>query len=196
MDMGDVLAFPSGDFSIVAWVNTDTTSDNTFVLSKHQSGSWNGYFIGINKSGPQYGGTNKAWFYDATSPANCPVSTTDVNDGAWHQIVAVHVDGGLSKIYVDGTPFEDSKNSYTPTNKTSHFLIGGISGWSGGALTFYPAFTGLIDDVQIYDQTLTDAQINYLHDHPGSPVPIPGAVWLLGSGLLGLTVARRKKTSL
>ena len=29
----------------------------------------------------------------------------------------------------------------------------------------------------------------------GSPVPIPGAVWLLGSGLFGLVVARRKKRS-
>ena len=28
---------------------------------------------------------------------------------------------------------------------------------------------------------------------PSSPVPIPGAVWLLGSGLAGLAAARRKK---
>lgn len=31
--------------------------------------------------------------------------------------------------------------------------------------------------------------------HQGSPVPIPGAVWLLGSGLLGIVGIRRKKTA-
>ena len=192
VDMGNVLPFNSGDFSIVAWVKTSTTSDNTFVLSRHRSGTWNGYFIGVNKSG-SYGQSNKAYFYDATSPGNCPVSTTDVNDDAWHQIVAVHDADGLSKIYVDGIPYEDNKNSQTPIyNSASHFLIGGITVDTGPA----SYFDGLIDDVRIYDQVLTDAQINDLYQNTVSPVPIPGAAWLLGSALLGLVAVRRRKNKI
>ncbi len=41
-------------------------------------------------------------------------------------------------------------------------------------------FKGYIDDFRISDQPL-------------APVPIPGAAWLLGSGLLGLAAVRRKK---
>jgi len=33
----------------------------------------------------------------------------------------------------------------------------------------------------------------YIIEYDANPVPLPGAVWLLGSGMLGLVAARRKK---
>ncbi len=44
-----------------------------------------------------------------------------------------------------------------------------------------------MDDVRLYDRALSEGEIWELHT-----VPIPGAVWLLGSGLLGLVGIRRK----
>lgn len=44
----------------------------------------------------------------------------------------------------------------------------------------------------VYGSNTTGPRIIEL-DGYGSPVPLPGAVWLLGSGLAGLIAARRKK---
>ena len=44
------------------------------------------------------------------------------------------------------------------------------------------------------DDGLTHGNANFLDAFGANPVPIPGAVWLLGSGLLGLIGIRRKKS--
>lgn len=63
----------------------------------------------------------------------------------------------------------------------------------------------LYGKIDVSDQTVTllgysdpvgvasDAMIYRDFDIALSPVPIPGAVWLLGSGVMGLIIARRKK---
>ena len=40
----------------------------------------------------------------------------------------------------------------------------------------------------------THGNANFIDAFGANPVPIPGAVWLLGSGLLGLLGIRRKKS--
>jgi hypothetical protein len=54
---------------------------------------------------------------------------------------------------------------------------------------------GLIDEVAIWNRALSDAEISNLYnDGAGyAVVPLPGAVWLLGPGLLGLVGWRRFK---
>ena len=53
--------------------------------------------------------------------------------------------------------------------------------------------SGSADKVgQWHQMTANGTNDFYLHLQAGAPVPIPGAVWLLGSGLLGLWGFRRK----
>ena len=52
--MGNVYPFTSGDFSIVVWVKT-TVSDGQFAVSRHHSGSGNGYFMALNNVGDGVG---------------------------------------------------------------------------------------------------------------------------------------------
>jgi hypothetical protein len=56
--MGDVLGFPDGPFSIVAWINTTATEIDTSYLAKHEAFSENGYFFAINQTG---GGGARTW---------------------------------------------------------------------------------------------------------------------------------------
>ncbi len=165
--MGNVLDLTSGDFSIVAWVKMsagDQTSE-TVVLSKHERWYNNGYIIGINSLGGG-GQADKAMFYEGTV-AGAPVSTTSVNDGNWHQIVAVYHSGGSKSIYVDGAPAESTQASEPFIGNLASFMIGGTSDNNG---VKQGGYSGLIDDVQIYNNALSDPDVHFLFQHPGQIV--------------------------
>lgn len=179
--------FTSGDFSLVAWVKTTTTAADSIFLSKHASGSGNGYFFNINTTGI-FGQANKAMFYQSTAAGTEPISTTTVNNGTWHQIVGVHVAGGNTQIFVDGAPAERTKTSSAIIANTAPFIIGGLS--SSGTPT--ATFDGLVDDVQVYNQALTSSEIQILFDHPGQAVPEPSTASLLAFGLAGWAAIFRR----
>ena len=165
--MGNVLDLTAGDFSIVAWVKMsvgDQTSE-TVVLSKHERWYNNGYIIGINSLGGG-GQADKAMFYEGTV-AGAPVSTTSVNDGNWHQIVAVYHSGGSKSIYVDGVPAESTQASEPFIGSLASFMVGGTSDNNG---VKQGSYSGLIDDVQIYNNALSDPDVDFLFQHPGQLV--------------------------
>ncbi|MFA6545891.1 MAG: immunoglobulin domain-containing protein, partial [Limisphaerales bacterium] len=89
-------------------------------------------------------------------------STTDVNDGSWHQVVFVNRAGSEGRIYVDGSPSEAQLPSPAMSPSTAPFLIGGY-------VTTVPTgfYNGLLDEVQIYNRALVDAEIDYLFQNPG-----------------------------
>ena len=161
VDMGDVLAFDDEDFSLVMWVKTLPGATGVmYPVSKHASG-FGGYLVGMNTDGV-YGAPGKAWFYDIGAPGQQAFSTTDVNDGQWHQIACVYRQGGLLGICVDGMPFEDLHQGPMNPVTAAKFVVGGYD--IGGAV--HPGFQGWIDDVQVYDHALKPHQIVYLYAHP------------------------------
>jgi len=182
--------FLTGDFSLVLWVKTTTTELDTIAMGKHEAFTQNGYFVGINTTGGG-GVANKANFVESDMVSNGTVSSTSVNDGAWHQIVGVYRAGGSESIYVDGSPAEASNATVAMVANGAPFLIGGIN-VSGAATSRY---TGLIDEVQVYNHALTDGQIDFLLANPTQTVvPEPGSAVLLGAGLLsGLGLGRRRR---
>lgn len=175
VDMGNVLSQNAGTYSIVAWVRTapGDVQDNQVVVAKHTTGSRNGYFMLVNTTGGALtpakaslvtGGPGVA----TPTTAETPISTTSVNDGNWHQVVAVHdLNTGTKKIYVDGSPVEDTKPVQSVTaNTTAPFLIGGaFNGTSINGL-----FDGLLDDIQIYNRALADEEVDFLYQNPGQPI--------------------------
>lgn len=176
VDMGNVLSLTAaGSYSLVAWVKTapGDVQDNQVVVAKHTTGFRNGYFLLVNTTGGVLtpgkaslvtGGPGIA----SPTTGETPISTTSVNDGNWHQIVAVHnLATGIKSIYVDGAPVEDSKPVQPVTaNTTAPFLIGGA--FNGSAVS--GLFDGLLDDIQIYNRPLEDAEIDFLFQNPGLPI--------------------------
>jgi hypothetical protein len=183
VDMGDVLGFTSGDFSINAWVKTTRTDNLTFPIAKHWAGDVNGYALGLNW-GWGRGATGLAYFFASAQIGGDPMSTTMVTDGQWHQVVGVYHAGGNREIYVDGAPAEDTKLSVPVIGNSAHLCVGGVS--SGGSP--WNLYEGLIDDVQIYDHALTSNEVQWLYEHPGLTLVIARVPSLSGVGLLGLTV--------
>jgi Concanavalin A-like lectin/glucanases superfamily len=184
VNLGTVLNHLAGSsYTISAWVQTslyDPNETNVAVVTTHQWGTTAGYFLGVNTTGSGgYGAPNKAWFYNL-SPSTTPYSTTTVVDGAWHQLVGVrNTSSGMISLYVDGafqSQYPDQGLPNVPDG--TPLLFGGLD--HDGPTNLY---TGLIDDVQFYSSALSDSQITYLYQHPGStiPVPIPAAIYLLSS---------------
>jgi len=55
-------------------------------------------------------------------------------------------------------------------------------------------FAGRLDDVQIYDQALSDTQIQSLFDSPGSVIPEPATLGMMIVGGIGLAVMGRRRS--
>jgi len=172
VNMGNVLDLTSGSFSIAVWVkvNPGDTTDASFILTKHTPGYPNGYFLNVNTAGgPGYGQVNKAMFYDPSgNVAGSAYSTTSVNDGQWHHLVAVYEVGVQKRIYVDGTPMEGSGPAGGITANGSPLLVGGLS-VSGTQPGF---FTGWLDELMIFGKALSEIEIDDLHNSYSVPPPV------------------------
>jgi hypothetical protein len=184
---GGYVSFPGQsfvgvDFSITAWFQTTDSANETFLLSKHNAGFPNGYFIPVNVTGSVYGAAGRAAFYTGAAPANTPVSTSVVTDGAWHFLAAVHHEGGFNEIYIDGIPYEDARTSASVGASTASFLLGALT-MAGSPVA---SFTGLIDDVRIFSHALAPAEVAALY----SLVPEPASLAL--AALAGLLLPTRR----
>src|SRR5882724_3817038 len=137
------------------------TSD-TVILTKQAAYSRNGYLLDVNKDAVFL--DNKVAFVEggtgvaAYTIEETPISRTSVNDGNWHQVVAVYQAGGIRSIFVDGAPAEDTKPSQPFLQNNVAFLIGGVN--YQGVPT--GRFDGLIDEVQIYNYALADRDVDFL----------------------------------
>lgn len=169
--------FLTGDYSLVLWVKTTTTEVDTIAIGKHTAGSENGYFVHINPTGGG-GVANKANFVASSFTSLGATSSTTVNDGAWHQIVGVYQSGGNESIYVDGVPLESTNGAKAMIASTAPFMIGGIN--TAGTPT--ARYTGLIDEVQVYDHALTDTAISYLFQNPSQAIQTLGPLTLTRDG--------------
>lgn len=175
VNFGNNLMMGASDFTVSAWIKTppgDTTGFANF-LSKHVSGTGNGYILSYNHTAI-LSGANHAFFFAGTRTifaggftiVDVPVSTSSVNDGTWHQIVGVYQASGNTLVYVDGAPLEGSILSSPIAANTASFLIGGVT----VGTTPTGNYSGLVDDVQIYNRALADAEIDFLYQNPGQPV--------------------------
>jgi hypothetical protein len=188
VNMGNNFGFASGNFSISFWVKTTTTEPDSLALSKHFAGFENSYLFPIGPTGGG-GAAGKANFTNSTFVSGGATSTTTVNDGQWHHIVGVYVAGGTTSIFVDGSPAEAIAASAATITNNVAFLVGGVGAVGSGAPE--SRYTGLIDDVQIYSNALSNSDVDFLVNNPGQVVPVPASAALLGLG--GLLAGRRRR---
>lgn len=190
VNMGSNFAFLTGPFTISFWAKTTTVEADSIMLAKHAAGSQNGYLVPVGPTGGG-GAAGKANFTVSTFNSQGVTSTTTINDGVWHHIVGVYNPSpGTHSIYVNGAPAEETKSSGTMASNVSNFLVGGV-GQVGNPTVNDGRYTGLIDELQIYNNALSDSAISVLFANPGGIAPEPTLLAALALPTIALRRTRR-----
>ena len=147
--------------SLTLWFNTDDDCNGTLASSDSSGYDQGGHFdLSINSNGQL-----ELRMQDTNSSHT--IAGGDVDSGEWNQVTVTWGEGGM-KIYQNGE-LVASDPSYT----------GGLQGnenpWTFGASQMYSGdnaadnmsdyFDGHMDDIAIYDQPLTDEQIQDLYEN-------------------------------
>ena len=153
------LNFGTGDFSIEFWIKTETTAEE-FVIMKGTTGVGGRRFL--MKIGREGVGKIDIGLDDDVSDARMG-SNTAINDNTWHHVVAVCDRDDKRKLYIDGVLDNSMDETVTGSiNATAPLAIGAKS----DALSI-ANFHGVIDEVRLYNRTLTSEEIADLYNNYG-----------------------------
>lgn len=111
-------------------------------------------------------------FFDTDNPEDPVVMLTGITDG------------GL-EIFRTTLDLSNKKNGASTYSGNYSFSTGNLKYLSDGLLTLEISSSKTIDVDQLRLEVKAES----------TPVPLPGAVWFLGSGILGLATYRRKKAN-
>ena len=144
-----------GDITFDAWIKT--TDTNAVTISGANASGSNRYTLWIGK--------DQITLYIKGGSDSFSVSTPGINDGNFHHIAWVRRSTGANELYVDGV----LKGSGTlPTGTLvippNGLWLGQDQDCVGGCFEAHQAFIGLIDEVEIFNRALTDAEIKAIYD--------------------------------
>ena len=154
-------------FTISAWINPNDLSKWNLLISKDDEESVRSYFNGFDNNGKLVNSVRN------TSGGYTQYRTNDVvlSSGFWQFIVMTY-DGNAGsdqkmKFFVNASEVTATHISSYDSGGTPETgeLTTKIGTWGNAAEDF---FTGLIDEIRIYNRTLSEAEVNQLY-----AIPIP-----------------------
>ncbi len=165
----------TGPLSISVWIKT---SSDGVIIQQRDSGNCNGEYQLAVQGGKVY------WWDNANGQYGFQItSNASVANGQWHHIVAVREANGTGQIFIDGQ-FDSSQAG------PDIALGSGIGVYIGEDVRdlYYEAygyspeiFTGLIEQVGIYNQALSPSAVQTLYSNHGNVPATQPAI----SGLVG-----------
>lgn len=159
----------STTFTLSTWFNgrslgSQSSEQRPFrLIDKVTAGYGDGYLLDVWAGGIRFG-----------SGSNGAVANTAVSENTFHHVVGVFSQGKAS-IYLDGKLVISTTTTTTDTPINTFPVRIGASQGSGAIQA--DNFNGLIDDVRIYNRTLSETEIQTLYQQGGGSVDNTG--WTL-----------------
>ena len=164
-NMREVFA---GSFSVSAWIKTsESIGDDGDAAIDGMTILW-AYADPAGSIPLAVTGSKLAFFTGAESgPGHTLHSTSAVNDDTYHHVVVTrNLRTGEKKVYVDGVLEAAGHGSTDRLDGNAEKLSFG-----GSFNVFTRSYTGLLDDMQIYQGVLDAGQVATLFNNPGNTVP-------------------------
>jgi uncharacterized repeat protein (TIGR03806 family) len=168
------------DFTISLWLKTSDTGGTgqwwagRGLVDGEVSGASTDFGAALvgSKFALGVGGTNG-------NPDVTILSTTAVNDGTWHHVLATrNSTTGQMAVYVDGNQESTGTGSVGPRTGPPTLRIGSIQTGTGAGF-----LAGTVDDVRIYNYVLSRSQISSLATRAPVLAPIPNQTVIAGATL-------------
>lgn len=143
--------------SVAMWVNVPSTSDKgTFIKIGGRSG---GFGIGVGSNNFDGNGNKLIMLYEYVRwiPTNTSIGT------GWHHVAMVIDSSGVPTAYLDG----QKAGSYPGGSARMPEAAAGIGGYLSGE--GWRNFTGIIDEVQIYNRALSSFEVAGLYSATINP---------------------------
>jgi Concanavalin A-like lectin/glucanases superfamily len=154
----DSLNFGNSEITIDAWVNipTNAPGGTRIVFDDGYSGQSIARLAVIDQHA-------EAFFRDSNGNVINAVGTTALNDGTWHHLAAVRLGSGTEAlIFVDGQEENFDVNvafGSVVTNCNVAMIGASQSSSFCGTTPNENQFTGLIDEVEVFNRALSSAEI-------------------------------------
>ncbi len=141
-----------------AWVDVTSTTNGPIVgiTASDPPGNWNMPFLSIN------GTTIYGWLWQVNG--NIPLSYTTTT--GWHYLTITYTPsgGGEEILYVDGVAVASGTGQYSPSGIYDYWSTY-IPGARPNGVNAY--LTGIIEDVSVYSQVLSQTQISNIYNNYG-----------------------------
>ncbi len=147
-------------FSVVAWINPENTNGYRAIAGTHTS---QGFMTFVHNGKLAF-----ALRTDSGTRKLKSHGTIVVNQ--WQHIAATY-DGTVMTWYIDGVEVGSEPHTGQVSDRNNGYI-----GWSGWSSEY---FDGGIDDVRLYDNSLSNSQINDLYNGGQSPLPDSAGHWPL-----------------
>ncbi len=154
----DEIAIRDNNYTMAAWVNITKTAGDAMVFGQATTGEGNWLHNGVRDASPHIGHYGS----DLTSG-------TDLAAGTWYHVVWQYT-MGTERIYINGQ-LNAIQGGKVPIQLGNPLIIG-----STETATSSRDFSGILDEVVVYDEALAPAQIAFLAAG-GSPNNLPEASW-------------------
>jgi len=160
------LSPSGGNFSISMWLQTNDTGG---------LGQWyNGHGLVDGETGAGQADFGTAlvggnFALGIGDPDTTLTTTTAVNDGKWHHLVATYATSGTMQVFVDGVLNNSMTGPAGAHGAPTSLRFGGIlSGTTSGY------YNGLLDQVQIYNYVLSGSEVAYMCGRTSAANPLVG----------------------